>query len=310
MVNNKPIPKMKARQMKLDQSFSGTLFDILNYAFIAFFCVTILFPVWDMLVVSVSDPKDISLMNLNLYPKNFTWDSYKFCLRDDALFVAFGNSVARTVLGTVWHLLVCCLAAYTMTRTGMPLLKPVTILFLITMFFGGGLIPSYLNIKNLGLLDNFWVYVVPAGFSMYNTIIIRNYFFSIDKSMEESATIDGASMVQVMFLIILPLSKPVLATVGLWQMVGQWNSWFDNMIYCRSDSLITLQYMLKKLQNDVAAMTDEAAKFAAVTEQTVVYTSETVIACATTITVVPIIIVYPFLQKYFVKGIMLGAVKG
>ena len=291
-------------------SAGSIAFDILNYTLIALFCITILFPIWDMLVKSFSYAEDVSFLHINLFPKRFTLDSYKYCLSRPALLTAFRNSAARTVLGTAYHLLVCCLAAFAMTRTEMTFLKPITILFLITMFFSGGMIPTYLNIRNLGLMDSFLVYILPGGFSMYNTIVIRNYFFSIDKSLEESATIDGASMLQVMFRIILPLSLPVLATVGLWQMVAQWNSWFDNLLYARSDNLITLQYMLKTIQSNVSSLTDESKQFAMMQQQNMTFTSETIIAATTTITILPIICVYPFLQRYFVKGIMLGAVKG
>ncbi len=293
-----------------DGSVGGTVFDIFNYAFITLFCISILFPMWDMIVQSLSRAEDISYMSLNLWPKHVTLDGYKYVFSDKLLFIAFRNSILRTAIGSAYHLVVCCLAAYTMTRHEMPFLKVFTGIFLITMFFSGGMIPAYLNIKNLGLLENFLVYVLPGGFSMYNTIIIRNYFFSIDRSLEESATIDGANSLQIMVKIILPLSLPVLATVGLWQMVAQWNSWFDNMVYCRSDNLITLQYMLKRITNNIASLTDSSSQYAMMMEQSMVFTPQSIIACTTVITVVPIICVYPFLQKYFVKGIMLGAVKG
>ncbi len=298
------------RKYRVDSSVGGLIFDIFNYSFMVLFCISILFPFWDMLVKSVSHPEDISYLHLNLFPKRIVWDAYEYCLHDKLLLVALRNSFARTVLGSMYHLTICCLTAFGLTRTTTPFLKPITIFFLITMFFSGGLIPTYLNIQNLGLLDNFLVYVLPGGFSMYNAIIIRNYFFSIDRAMEESATIDGASMIQILVFIILPLSKPVLATVGLWTMVGQWNSWFDNMIYARSDSLLTLQYMLKKISSSAQALKDNSTRFAIQAERNMVFTEESVIAATTVITVTPIICVYPFLQKYFVKGIMLGAVKG
>ncbi len=298
------------RKYRVDSSVGGLIFDIFNYSFMVLFCISILFPFWDMLVKSVSHPEDISYLHLNLFPKRIVWDAYEYCLHDKLLLVALRNSVARTIAGSLYHLVICCLTAFGLTRTTTPFLKPITIFFLITMFFSGGLIPTYLNIQNLGLLDNFLVYVLPGGFSMYNAIIIRNYFFSIDRAMEESATIDGASMIQILVLIILPLSKPVLATVGLWTMVGQWNSWFDNMIYARSDSLLTLQYMLKKISNNAHLLKDNTTRFAIQMERNMVFTEESVIAATTVIIVTPIICVYPFLQKYFVKGIMLGAVKG
>ncbi len=301
---------MKTKSRWARSSFGSKAFDVFNYTFIILFCLTILFPIWNMIVVSLSQPEDISYLNINLFPKHPTIDAYRYCLRDNQTWVALRNSVLRTVIGSTYHLMVCCLAAYALTRTGMPLLKPVTLLFLVTMFFSGGLIPVYLNIRNLGLVDNFLVYVLPGGFSMYNTIIIRNYFFSIDKSMEESATLDGASSLQVMFMIILPLSLPVLATVGLWQMVAQWNAWFDNMIYARSSNLVTLQYMLRTLARDARALQETSANYAVMSEQNMAFTAESIIAATTVIVITPIVCVYPFLQRYFVKGIMLGAVKG
>ena len=302
--------KEQSSLRSLDRSMGGTLFDIFNYAFIIIFCISILFPIWDMIVRSFSRAEDISYMSLNLWPKHISLDGYKYVLNDKLLFIAFRNSLLRTIFGTIYHLIMCCLAAYSLTRRNMPFQKVFSAIFLITMFFSGGMIPTYLNIKNLGLIDNFLVYVLPSGFSMYNTIIIRNYFFSIDHALEESATIDGASSLQIITRIILPLSKPVLATVGLWQMVGQWNAWFDNMVYCRSDNLITLQYMLKRITNNVASLTDSSNRFSVMMEQSMTFTPESIVACTTVITVLPIICVYPFLQKYFVKGIMLGAVKG
>ncbi len=300
---------MKTKR-RIKTSFGSKLFDVFNYTFIVLFCVSIIFPVWNMIVTSLLRQEDISYLNLNLIPKNPTLDSYIYCLHNDLLWTALRNSVARTVLGTLYHLLVCCLAAYALTFPEMPFIKPITIVFLITMFFSGGTIPAYLNIRNLGLLDRFLVYIIPGGFSMYNAIIIRNYFFSIDKSMRESATIDGASTMQTFARIILPLSTPVLATVGLWQMVGQWNAWFDNLIYVKSDALITLQYMLRSITNNLYDMLTEMGQQNLIAEQSLNFTPDSIVAATTVIVMTPIICVYPFLQKYFVKGIMLGAVKG
>ncbi len=302
----------RAKRRKIQTSLGSKVFDVCNTLIIVLFCITILFPIWDLLVISFSKSEHITYMRTNLWPVQWNFESYRYCFQNATLGVAFRNSIARTAIGSVYHLFVCSLAAFALTRTDMPLRKPITVIFLITMFFSGGLIPTYLNIKSLGLTETFWVYVLPGGFSMYNTIIMRNFFFSIDKSMEESATIDGASTLKVMLFIILPLSTPVLATVGLWQMVGQWNAWFDNMIYARSESLITLQYLLRRMSTDITTLISEANQFSIITEQTAAtaVTPETIIAATTVIILTPIVCVYPFLQKYFVKGIMVGAVKG
>ena len=297
-------------KVKMKQSTGSRIFDICNTLFMIAFCITIFIPFWDVVVRSFSRAQDISYMHINLFPKVWTWDAYKYCFQDNEIIMAFFMSVLRTVTGTAIHAIVCCMAAYSLTRTDMPFRKFITAVLLIPMFFSAGMIPAYLNMKRLGLLNNFLVYVLPSGFSIYNTIIIRNYFFSIDKSMEEAASIDGASQVKIFTSIIMPLSKPVIATVALWQMVGQWNAWFDNMVYCRrTASLTTLQYLLRRMLDSLTANTSTASGAEAI--GALVDTNPDTIKAATTILVVlPIVAVYPFLQKYFVQGIMVGAVKG
>ena len=294
----------EVKRVKMKQSAASRTFDILNAVFMVTFCITILLPFWDVVVRSFSRAQDISYMHINLFPKVWTLDAYKYCFQDNEIITAFLISVLRTVIGTMVHAVVCCMAAYSLTRTDMPVL-------LIPMFFSAGMIPAYLNMKRLGLLNNFMVYVLPTGFSIYNTIIIRNYFFSIDKGMEEAASIDGASQVRIFTSIIMPLSKPVIATVALWQMVGQWNAWFDNMVYCRrSASLTTLQYLLRRMLDSLTASTSTGASGVEAIGALVDTNPDTIKAATTILVVLPIVAVYPFLQKYFVQGIMVGAVKG
>ena len=294
----------EVKRVKMKQSAASRTFDILNAVFMVTFCITILLPFWDVVVRSFSRAQDISYMHINLFPKVWTLDAYKYCFQDNEIITAFLISVLRTVIGTMVHAVVCCMAAYSLTRTDMPFRKFITAVLLIPMFFSAGMIPAYLNMKRLGLLNNFMVYVLPTGFSIYNTIIIRNYFFSIDKGMEEAASIDGAS-------IIMPLSKPVIATVALWQMVGQWNAWFDNMVYCRrSASLTTLQYLLRRMLDSLTASTSTGASGVEAIGALVDTNPDTIKAATTILVVLPIVAVYPFLQKYFVQGIMVGAVKG
>jgi len=275
------------------------------------FCITVFIPFWDVVVRSFSRAQDISYMHINLLPKVWTLDAYKYCFQDNEIIMSFVVSVLRTAVGTGIHILVCCMAAYSLTRTDMPFRKTITAILLIPMFFSAGMIPAYLNMKRLGLLNNFLVYVLPSGFSIYNTIIIRNYFFSIDKGMEEAASIDGASQTKIFTSIIMPLSKPVIATVALWQMVGQWNAWFDNMMYCRrTASLTTLQYLLRRMLDSLTASTTTATSGVEAIGALVDTNPDTIKAATTILVVLPIVLIYPFLQKYFVKGIMVGAVKG
>lgn len=298
------------KPVKYKASAASRTFDVVNAVFMILFCITILIPFWDMIVRSFSRAEDISYMHINFFPKVWTLSAYKYCLQDAGIVPALLMSITRTVVGTVLHILVCCLAAYTMTRSEMPFRGLITGILLVPMFVSAGMIPDYLNIKRLGLIDNFWVYVLPSAFSIFDCIIIRNYFFSIDKGMEESASIDGASYFTIFAKIIMPLSKPVVATVALWQMVGQWNAWFDNMVYCRGNkNLTTLQYMLRRMLDSMSQKSGASYEMEAIGEK-VDMNPDTVKAATTIIVVLPIIIVYPFVQKYFVKGIMVGAVKG
>lgn len=300
-----------AKPMKIKSSLASKIFDTCNAIFMIVFCISILFPFWDMIVRSFSRPQDISYIHLNLWPKVWAFDAYSYCFRDSAIVHAFFVSIARTVVGTVLHVIVCCMAAYSLIHSEIPFRKLIMGFFIIPMFISGGMIPTYLNMKNLGLLNTFWVYVIPTAFSVFNCIIIRNYFFSIDRGMEEAASIDGGSVTQIFFRVILPVSKPVLATVSLWQMVGQWNAWFDNMIYCRSNAnLTTLSYTLRRMLDSVTEKLNTGVGVAEAMGETVELNSDTVKAATTIIVTLPIILVYPFLQKYFVQGIMVGAVKG
>ena len=299
------------KRIKMKQSMGSRIFDVCNVIFMIAFCITIFVPFWDVVVRSFSRAQDISYMHINLFPKVWTLDAYKYCFQDNEIITAFIVSVLRTILGTAVHAIVCCMAAYSLTRTEMPFRKFITAVLLIPMFFSAGMIPAYLNMKRLGLLNNFLVYVLPSGFSIYNTIIIRNYFFSIDKGMEEAASIDGEKKTKIFTSIIMPLSKPVIATVALWQMVGQWNAWFDNMMYCRrTANLTTLQYLLRRMLDSLTASTTTATSGVEAIGALVDTNPDTIKAATTILVVLPIVLIYPFLQKYFVKGIMVGAVKG
>ncbi|MCI9594031.1 MAG: carbohydrate ABC transporter permease [Lachnospiraceae bacterium] len=303
--------EIEVPRMKMKKSRASQIFDFCNALFMILFCITIIIPFWDVVVRSFSRAQDISYMHINFLPKVWTLDAYRYCFQDNEIISAFFMSVLRTVAGTAVHVMVCCMAAYALTRTDMPFRRAITALLLIPMFFSAGMIPAYLNMKRLGLLNNFMVYILPTGFSIYNTIIIRNYFFSIDKGMEEAASIDGASQVRIFTSIIMPLSKPVIATVALWQMVGQWNAWFDNMIYCRrSASLTTLQYLLRRMLDSMTASTTTSSSGVEAIGALVDSNPDTVKAATTLLVVLPIVAIYPFLQKYFVQGIMVGAVKG
>lgn len=286
-------------------------FDYINITIMTLFCITIIFPFWDLLQLSVTPSDKINTLQIHLWPEVFTLDNYKFVLRNNKLVNAFFVSAARTVIGTVLHLLVISLAAYPLSKRDLPFRPGIVTFFLIPMFFGGGLIPTFLVLKSIGLYNNFLVYVLPGAFSMYNCVIIRNYFMSLDPGVEEAAYIDGASIPRILYLILIPLSKPVLATVALWTMVGQWNSWFDAMIFITDERLVPVQLILRRMLQNLDAMTGEMAAFEAKNPMTqMMMSTKAIQAAMTMLAIFPIMCVYPFLRKYFVKGIMLSSVKG
>ena len=284
-------------------------FDALNVTFMLLLCVTVLFPFWDMIVRSLSDPAGAGNLEILLLPKNFTLSSYTYTLSDSQILTSYGITIARTVIGTVLSLLLVLLAAYPLSKRDLPFRKYITILFLIPMFFSGGLIPSYLINRQLGLVDHFLVYILPGAVGVYNVVLARNYIMSIDKSLEESAFMDGAGYVTILFRIIVPIAKPIIATLALWVAVWHWNEWMDCMIYIRSERLVIVQMLLRRMQDLTQLQSEEMQAFMA-NDASRQVTSASVRMATTIITALPIMAVYPFLQKYFVKGIMVGSLKG
>ncbi len=289
------------------------IFDIANTLFMVGILVVMLYPFWYCIVVSLNDPQDYYKGPLYLWPRVFSLENYKFVLQGDQFGVAVFNSVARTVLATVLHCVVTGAAAYGLSKRNIMFRKWYNRIFVFTMYFGGGMIPTYLLIRGLGLLDNFLVYIIPSAFGFYNAILFMSFYDSIPPSLEESARIDGASIWTIFFKIIFPVSKPIFATVALYQIVGQWNAWMDTMLYTKSDNLVTLQAILMRLlkaADNIRAMLETITGIGGQqADMAMKVTPVAVRVAAMVITTFPIVVVYPFFQKYFVKGIMLGAVK-
>lgn len=289
------------------------IFDIANTFFMVGILVVMLYPFWYCIVVSLNDPQDYYKGPLYLWPRVFSLENYKFVLQGDQFGVAVFNSVARTVLATVLHCVVTGAAAYGLSKRNIMFRKWYNRIFVFTMYFGGGLIPTYLLIRGLGLLDNFLVYIIPSAFGFYNCILFMSFYDSIPPSLEESARVDGASIWTIFFKIIFPVSKPIFATVALYQIVGQWNAWMDTMLYTKSDNLVTLQALLMRLlkaADNIRAMLETITGIGGQqADMAMKVTPVAVRVAAMVITTFPIVVVYPFFQKYFVKGIMLGAVK-
>lgn len=275
---------------------------------IVLICLTCILPFIHVTAKSLSANSFVSAQKVTLWPKGFTTEAYKQVFADSSMTYSMGFSAFVTIVFTFLGLIVCLCAAYPLSKKELPFKRVITFLLVFPMYFGAGLIPTYLLFNDLHLLDNFWVLILPGIYSAYNMLIMKTYFHSsIPDSLEESAFLDGASYFQIIRYIILPLSKPILATLGLFYAVGRWNSYGDNLYYLRMRTdLRMLQYKLYLL----ISTAQEALNTAKEEGSAVASTPEVLQAATIMFATVPIIIVYPFLQKYFVKGAMIGSVKG
>ncbi len=231
----------------IKQSKNEKIFTVFNYIFLGLLAFTTVYPFIYTISISLSTTAEALRGGFHLYPKEISFLSYKMVLSNKDVFIGYGNTIYRTVLGTFLVILMTSMFAYPLSRKYMPDRKLYTFMVLFTMLFAGGLIPTYLLIKKLNLIDNRLVYVLPGMISAFNVIIVRSFFQSLPESLQESAKLDGANEFQILFQIIMPLSKPVLATVALWSAVGHWNAWFDSMLYMTSSSKQVLQTFLQRI---------------------------------------------------------------
>ncbi|WP_440119675.1 carbohydrate ABC transporter permease [Paenibacillus sp. QZ-Y1] len=271
--------------------------------------VVTLYPFLNTIAVSFNNGLDTIRGGVYLWPREWTLQNYVSVFQNPNLTQAAFISVARTVVGTVVQLFCTAMLAYVLSRKEYMFNKLVTTLFVVTMYFSGGLIPGYMLIKQVGLLNSFWVYIIPGLIGVFNMIVIRTYIQGLSEGLIESAKMDGAGDFRIFMRIVLPLSKPVLATVALFIAVGQWNSWFDSMLYTAGNrNLTTLQYELMKLLSSATSQggTVNVDSYKNVTNMV---TPVSIRAAITVVTAMPIVLLYPFLQKYFVTGLTIGGVK-
>ena len=285
------------------------IFNILNYLFFGLFTLSCIFPFYYIFINTISNPELVTRGAITLIPKELTIQNYISMGAVGDLWKSVLVTVLRTVIGTVSSTFVTALLAYVLSRKNFIFKKQLSLIYVITMYVSGGLIPVFLVYKALGLTNSFWVYILPGMVSAFNMLVIRTYMNGLPESLSESAEIDGAGHMTIFIKIIFPLCMPVIATVALFTAVGQWNSWFDAMLYNRmSDNLTTLQYELMKLLS--AVTTSGKGQTAQTMEHASgMVTPTSVRAAATVITSLPIICLYPFLQKYFVAGLTIGGVK-
>ena len=270
-------------------------------------CLTCILPFIYLAAKSISSNNAVLAKSVYLIPKDVTFDAYVSLFKDGSMVRSMIYSVIVTLIFTALGMVACTCAAYPITKKRLKGRTAFTFLLMVPMYFSAGLIPTYLLFKDLKLLDNMWVLIWPLIYSPYNMLIMKTYLqTSIPDSLEESAFLDGASNLQILGRIVMPLSKPIIATLSLFYAVGRWNAYADNQYYIRSDSLKMVQYKLYQMvASATEAQTTTLSEAAAVTS-----TPEVLQAASIMFVTIPIIIVYPFLQKYFVKGVMVGAVKG
>ena len=291
---------MKKERLHKTTSFS------LSGAVIIFILVLIalitLYPFVYTLAGSFNDGTDFEKGGVWLFPRVFTLDNYTAVFSDYRLWIGLGNTVLRTVVGTTAALIVTSCVAYAMSQRELPCKRFFRVFNVITMFFSGGIVPFFLVVNILGLYDNFLVYILPSLYSVYNMIVISTFFRGIGQGVREAAILDGASEMRIWWSVFMPMSTPVLATVGLWIAVMHWNSYLPTLLYTSKDeSMWTLQYYLMRIIKDAALPEGDA-----VNENV---TAQTISFAAMVIAMIPIVCVYPFLQKYFAKGAALGSLK-
>lgn len=287
-------------------SKSENVFQVFNYIFMIVISLLMLYPFWELIRISISTPAEASRMGLVLWPKELSFDSYSHVFRNQYMWLGYKNTIIRVLLGVSIQLTATTLFAYPLSKRNLPFRNIITMLVVFTMFFTGGLIPDFLLIKSLGMNNTILALVLPTGINTFQMLIMRNFFMSLPVELEESAKIDGAGHLRTLTNIVLPLSMPIIATVGLWGIVGHWNAWFDCLIYISDTKKYVLQTILRKIILE-AVNTFEGHDLDYGMERVA---TETIRAASIIVGTLPILCVYPFVQKYFVKGIMVGSLKG
>ena len=297
------------RYKKITRTPGEWVLDIVKVVFLAFVVVVTVYPFWNIFIISINDATDAIRGGLYFLPRKLSLSSYAEILRRSTFLASIKVSVGRTLIGTPIAVLVTAMLAYPLSRKDLVGRKFWNLLFVFTMYFGGGLVPYYMVLKGIHMLNTFWVFIFPMMMSVYNMILIRSYIESMPDSLFEAAKIDGANDLVVFVKMVIPLSKPILMTVALFVAINQWNSWFDAYLYTSDQALKPMQSILVEILNQyqTGASTSQAMSNA---KAGVTVTPDSIRMAATMVATLPISMVYPFVQKYFVKGIMLGAVKG
>lgn len=291
----------------MKKSFGLRTFEVVNVMYLTLLALVMLAPFLLVLGTSFSAEKMIIAHGYTIWPREFSLEAYKFVIRGASIFNAYGVSIFVTVVGTSIAVLITAMAGYAISRKTLRFRNVVALLFYFTMLFNGGIVPWYIMINNMGLRNSIWVLILPMCFSPFLMLLIRNFFQTLPDAIIESVKLDGAGEMRIFLQIIIPISLPGLATITLFYMLSYWNDWWLALCFIDKDPLFPLQYLLRKVLSSTmyASMGGNAAKMVVGTAPT-----ETVKTATSIFTIGPIVLVYPFIQKYFIKGITIGAVKG
>lgn len=292
----------------IKESFSDRLLKGLFYTILALFSVYCLIPFWSVVASSFASEASLLRDGYTFWPKEFSLEAYKLIFADNTIYRAYGVTIFVTLVGTALSMLLTSALAYAISVKSVKYRNHIAFYVYFTMLFHGGLVASYLLIsKYLDMKDTIWVLIIPSMVSAWNMFLLRNFFASIDESIAESAKIDGANDAYILFRIILPISLPAMATIGLFYALSYWNKWFDAVLYISDKNLYPLQYLIQRIMTNLDYVNSIAAD---VSIPNFIAPAMTVRLATTVVTIGPIVLLYPFLQKYFVKGLMVGAVKG
>lgn len=294
---------MFTKREKIKASTGSRIFDVFNYLFLALVGILTLYPFWDAFVVSLSPVEEYLKTSIHLWPKKISLEPYLYMIGLKELWISYGNTIFITIVGTSLNMLVTIMTAYVLSKKHLKGQRIIMFFIVFTMMFSGGIIPLYIVIKNLKLMNTLMSLFIPSAIATYNLIVLRNFFTSIPESLEESALIDGCSEVGTLFKIVIPISKPAITTVTLFYAVANWNQFFAAVLYIYDKDKWPLQLFLRSLlfENDMAYQAGGESLF---------MLGQPMKMAAVMMAIIPIMCVYPFFQKHFTKGVMLGAVKG
>lgn len=283
------------------------IFTVFNYGILILLSFMMLFPFWEVIKTSFSTASEASSLHYYFWPKEPTWDAYRQVFHNSMIWSGYRNTLIRVALALVIQMTLTILTKYALAHKKLPNKKFWTVMVMMTKFVSGGTVPLYILVKTLGLFDSVFSLVLPMAINVFYLMIVRNFFLAVPDELEEAAGIDGAGVLRVLVSVILPLSMPIIMTLAMWILVGNWNQWFDCLMYIQTPSKYVLQTVLRKI---IIESSQQTADITAVVTQNKVSSTEAIKGATIIVSSLPIMCIYPFIQKYFVKGMLVGAVKG